>query len=62
MTTTALNLIEGALRPLNVLTGNTRLTAEEIADTLQALNWMLDSWSNENLTVYHVVQIGRAHV
>ena len=56
MTTTALNLIEGALRPLNVLTGNTRLTAEEISDTLQALNWMLDSWSNENLKIYHVTR------
>lgn len=54
--TTALDLIQGALRPLNVLTGNTSLTAQESSDALQALNWMLDSWSNEDLTIYHVTR------
>ena len=42
MTTTALNLIEGALRPLNVLTGNTRLTAEEIRDSILAVSGALN--------------------
>lgn len=54
--TTALDLIQGALRPLNVLTGNTSLTAQESQDALQALNWMLDSWSNEDLTIYHMTR------
>lgn len=56
MATTALDLIKGAMRPLNVLTGNTALTASESADALQALNWMLESWANSNLTLFHTVR------
>jgi hypothetical protein len=56
-TTTVLDLIKGALRPLNVLTGNTTLTDAEAQDALEALNWMLDSWSNEPQAIYHVQRI-----
>jgi hypothetical protein len=51
-----LDLIKGALRPLNAFTGNTELTDAEAADALQACNWMLESWANEGATLYHVTR------
>jgi hypothetical protein len=54
--TTALDLIKGALRPLNVLTGNTTLTDQESQDALEALQWMLESWATEGLTLYHATR------
>ena len=55
--TTVFDLIKGALRPLNVLTGNTTLTDEEAQDALEALNWMLDSWSNQPQAIFHTQRI-----
>jgi hypothetical protein len=51
-----LDLIRGALRPLNVFTGNTTLTDDEAQDALQSLNWMLESWSNNGLSLFRVVR------
>jgi len=53
---TVLDIIKGALRPLNVLTGNTTLTDQEAQDALQAFNWMLDSFANEGTMLYHLTR------
>lgn len=55
--TTVFDLIKGALRPLNVLTGNTTLTDEEAQDALEVLNWMLESWSTLPQAIFHVQRI-----
>jgi hypothetical protein len=51
-----LDLIKGALRPLNAFTGNTASSPTEDADALQVCNWMLESWANEGATLYHVTR------
>jgi hypothetical protein len=51
---TVLDLIKGALRLINVLTGNTTLTDSEAQDAFEALNWMLDAWSNDPQAIYRV--------
>lgn len=50
--TTALDVIKRSMRLLGVYAIGEEPTAEECADSLKALNAMLDSWANENLFVY----------
>ena len=53
--TTTLDIINSALRVLQVAASDVTLTASEANSGLDALNAMLDSWSLENLMVYHLV-------
>lgn len=55
-TTTALDLINGALRALNVLEGGETLDASSAADALQVLNDMLEGWSQDKLMVFSSVE------
>jgi hypothetical protein len=50
--TTALNIIERALTDLTVLEGGGSASAQESADGLIYLNDLIQSWSNEGLTIY----------
>lgn len=52
MTTSALDIINGAARLLGVIFKSETLTADEANDGLVALNDMLDQWSNDNLITY----------
>ena len=52
--TTAQTIINGALRLLQVASTDVVLTADEANDALEALNQMIDGWSNESLMLYHV--------
>ena len=49
---TALDLITGALRKINVLAAGEVPNAQESADALMVLNDLLDTWSTEHLTVF----------
>lgn len=49
MTTSALDIINGAAKKLGVLFKGEALPSDEANDGLVALNNMLDSWSNEDL-------------
>jgi hypothetical protein len=51
---TANDIIQGALRLLQVASDDVVLTASEANDALEALNQMIDSWSNEALLVNHI--------
>jgi hypothetical protein len=51
--TTALDLITGALRKINVLASGEVPSAAEQADALAVLNDMLDTWSTEHLSVFN---------
>lgn len=51
-TTTALDLIIGALRNINALEAGETPTAQDSADALQVLNDMLESWTIEKLFVF----------
>lgn len=52
MTTTALNLIEGAARLIGVLNRGENLSADDAADGLISLNDLISSWSNDSLLIY----------
>lgn len=52
MPTTARALIASTLRLLGVLASNEPMPAAEAFDGLQTLNQLVDSWSNERLTIY----------
>lgn len=52
MPTTALDIITGAAKLIGVVFKSEALTPDEANDGLVALNDMLDSWSNDNLTTY----------
>jgi len=52
--TTAQTIINGALRLLQVASTDVVLTSDEANDALEALNQMIDGWSNESLMLYHV--------
>ena len=54
--TTALDIIKGSLRLLQVLNDDITLTASEANDALECLNMMIDSWSNESLMLSHVTK------
>lgn len=54
--TTALDIINGSLRLLQVKSPDVVLQPEESNDALEALNMMVDSWSNESLMVYHMTK------
>lgn len=56
MATTALDIINGALRLLQVKSSDAALTAEEANDALDALNTMIDGWSTDSLMVYHATK------
>jgi hypothetical protein len=56
VSTTALDLITGALRNLKVLAAAETPSAQDAADALQVLNDMLESWSIDHLTIYSVVE------
>lgn len=53
---TAQKIINGALRLLQVSSTDVALTADEANDALEALNQMIDGWSNESLMLYHVTR------
>jgi hypothetical protein len=50
---TALDLIESALRVLQVKASDVDLTAEEANDALDALNAMIEAWSLDGFLLYH---------
>lgn len=52
---TVQNLIKSSLRLIGVLSVGEEPTAQENQDALQVLNDMIDSWSNENLMIFHKV-------
>lgn len=54
--TTATDIINASLRLLQVKSADVVLTAEESNDALEALNMMLEGWSNESLMMYHMVE------
>ena len=56
VTSTAQDLITGALRNINVLAAAETPSASDSADALQVLNDLLESWSIEHLNVYSVVE------
>jgi hypothetical protein len=53
---TANDLIRGAMRLIQVSAVDVDLTAAELADGLECLNRMLDSWSADELTLYQVIR------
>jgi len=55
-TTTALDIITSSLRVLQVASPDVSLTADEANDALDALNLMIDSWSNEAMMLHHIVK------
>jgi hypothetical protein len=57
MPTTARALISSTLRLLGVLASTEPPAAEEASDALQTLNQLVDSWSNERLTVYAIARL-----
>ena len=50
--TTALDLIKRSMRLLGVYSIGEQPSADETADSLSALNAMIESWANENLFIY----------
>jgi len=51
---TVVDIITAALRLLQVKSPDVDLSAEEINDGFQALNMMVDGWSNESLMLHHI--------
>ena len=49
---TALDIIKRSMRLLGVYSIGETPSADECADSLRALNAMMDSWANENLFIY----------
>lgn len=56
VTSTAQDIITGALRNINVLAAGETPSASDSADALQVLNDLLESWSIDHLNVYSVVE------
>ena len=55
-TATAIEVINAALRLLQVKGDDVTLSANEANDALFALNSLFDSWSNDNLMLYDIVR------
>ena len=55
-TYTAADIIRAAMRLIQVSSSDTDLTAAELDDGIESLNRMLDSWSADELMLYHVVR------
>lgn len=53
---TALDLIQGALRKLGEFAPGETLPASDANDALDVLNGLIDIWSNEHLSVYNNVE------
>ena len=49
---TARDLVEASLREIGVLAGGEAAASADASDGLSALNRLIDSWSNERLTLY----------
>lgn len=56
VTTTAMDLVVGALRSINALEAGETPNANDSSDALQVLNDMLESWSTDKLFVYAGVE------
>lgn len=56
VSTTAQDLITGALRNINVLAASETPSASDSSDALQVLNDLLESWSIDHLNVFCVVE------
>ena len=56
MSTTALDLITGAMRLIGAVDPGEQLTADEASDGLEQLNELLESLSNEGLACYQILQ------
>ena len=56
VSTTALDLINGALRKIKVLAGGEQAAPTDAADALQVMNDMLDLWSVDHLNVFCTVE------
>ena len=56
MSSTAHDIIRGAMRLIGAVDPGEPLTAAEADDGLEALNEMLESWSNERLAVPQILQ------
>lgn len=56
VTSTAQDLITGALRNINVLAASETPSASDSSDALQVLNDLLESWSIDHLNVYSSVE------
>jgi len=55
-TYTASDLVRAAMRLIQVSSSDTDITAAELDDGIESLNRMLDSWSADELMLYHVVR------
>jgi hypothetical protein len=51
---TVADIINAALRLLQVNNPDTALTNDEVHDGLEAINMMIDGWSNESLMLHHI--------
>jgi hypothetical protein len=51
---TVADMIKASLRVLQVQSPDVDLTAEEYQNGLQALNMMIDGWSNESMMLHHI--------
>jgi hypothetical protein len=60
--TTALDMITDAFGKIGVYAPGEQLTAADSAQGLSSLNQMLDSWSNESLTCYDIIQQSLVYV
>jgi hypothetical protein len=58
--TTAIKIIERAMRSINALGAGEALGPDDARDALDALNDVLEGWSNERLTIYQITQEGFA--
>lgn len=56
MSDTAHDLVRGAMRLIGAADPGEELTPAEAADGLELLNELLESWSNEQLAVYQILQ------
>lgn len=58
MQATALDIIKGAMRAVNILSAGRNPTSDEAADYLSILNQMIDAWHTERLMIYTINRLG----